>query len=74
MCNKTATQSCGVANLIGGDGSMILLLAWPKQWHYISTQDLFKAKITTENDSVWYQLCCHASTAHGPECGGICRH
>lgn len=60
----TATQYCGVADLIGGDVSMILLLSWPKLWHYISTQDLSKAMINTENDSVWYQLLrCYMSTA-----------
>lgn len=35
--SETATQSCGVANLIGGDGSMMLLPSWPKLWYYIST-------------------------------------
>lgn len=68
---ETATQYCGVANLIGGDGSMILLLCWSKSWHYISTQDLSKAMINTENDSVWYQLgCCCMSTACDPGSGG----
>lgn len=66
-----ATQYCGVANLIGGDVSMILLLSWPKLWHCISTQDLSKAMINTENDSVWYQLLrCYMSTARGPGSGG----
>lgn len=72
---ETATQYCGVVNLNGGDGSMIFLLSWPKLWHYISTQDLSKAMINTENDSVWYQLgSCYMSTARGPGSGGRCRH
>lgn len=68
---KTAIQSCGVANLIGGDGSVMHLPSWPKQWYYISTQDLSKAMINTENDSVRYQLCCcRMSTARTREVEG----
>lgn len=62
---------CGVANLISGDGSMMLLPSWPKLWYYMSTKDLSKAMINTEDDSVLYQLCrCRMSTARSREVEG----